>query len=220
MAIKTKERILRAARLLFNEEGESNVAMVDVAAVLDISPGNLYYHYRGKEQLIPILVEQFESKLSGLELADFSALESREDRWAYCFLVMDTLYQYRCVHRMDAVHFDRGLAKRYRRIQLSLANIVERVIIEIRAEAALIDNSEFDDTDIRMLAENISLYMLAWVCYPGFNYNVKSESAHLHRGIYRMCHQVAAALPRRKEYLADCLLLMTTSMSEAEVETP
>ena len=46
---RTAERILASALGLFNRFGEPNVATTMVAADLGISPGNLYYHYPGKE---------------------------------------------------------------------------------------------------------------------------------------------------------------------------
>jgi len=41
---KTKDKILRTALELFNNEGESQISSVDIASVMGISPGNLYYH--------------------------------------------------------------------------------------------------------------------------------------------------------------------------------
>jgi len=45
--LKTADRILETACALFNEEGEHNVSASDIAIALDISPGNLYYHFKG-----------------------------------------------------------------------------------------------------------------------------------------------------------------------------
>lgn len=50
--MKTKDAILDRARQLFNDRGTPSVSTNHVAAALSISAGNLYYHYRNKEQII------------------------------------------------------------------------------------------------------------------------------------------------------------------------
>jgi len=54
----TKERILQAATNLFNESGTAAISTNHIAAALNMSPGNLYYHFRNKEEIIRAVVEQ------------------------------------------------------------------------------------------------------------------------------------------------------------------
>src|SRR5688572_27328554 len=48
----TKTRILDAALALFNEQGTAPVTTNHIAESLGMSPGNLYYHYRNKAEII------------------------------------------------------------------------------------------------------------------------------------------------------------------------
>jgi AcrR family transcriptional regulator len=48
----TKERILYTAIEQFNQSGTGKVSTNHIAAAANISPGNLYYHFRNKEQII------------------------------------------------------------------------------------------------------------------------------------------------------------------------
>lgn len=50
--MKTKERILQTAIQLFNEAGTGRISTNHIATEAKISPGNLYYHYKNKEEII------------------------------------------------------------------------------------------------------------------------------------------------------------------------
>lgn len=52
MTTDTKSRILNAALALFNERGTADVTTNHIAEALGMSPGNLYYHYRNKAEIV------------------------------------------------------------------------------------------------------------------------------------------------------------------------
>src|ERR1017187_8104712 len=55
---RTRGRILDSARLLFNEQGTAAVSTNLMAAEAEVSPGNLYYHFAHKREIIRALQPQ------------------------------------------------------------------------------------------------------------------------------------------------------------------
>jgi AcrR family transcriptional regulator len=63
---RTAERILAVTLDLFNRRGEPNVSTTLISAELNMSPGNLYYHFPAKEALVNALMGRYETALNVL----------------------------------------------------------------------------------------------------------------------------------------------------------
>ncbi len=64
---QTREKILDASLKLFNEKKASNVSTVQISTAMKISPGNLYYYYANKEEVIRcIFKERIAEDLKGI----------------------------------------------------------------------------------------------------------------------------------------------------------
>ena len=55
---KTKDRIIDMAIIMFNEQGTSPVSTNHIAKELGMSPGNLYYYFKNKEEIIRSILER------------------------------------------------------------------------------------------------------------------------------------------------------------------
>jgi AcrR family transcriptional regulator len=118
-AIRTRDRVLNAALELFNERGSAAATTNHVAAHAGISPGNLYYWFADKNEIIRELYAQFVAAYEQLwgvgdgdltpdevlaRLADAAALSRR-----YAFLARDLL---------GLLHADPVLAAEYRAVRV------------------------------------------------------------------------------------------------------
>ena len=95
---RTAERILEVTLELFNRFGEPNVSTTLISAELSISPGNLYYHYPAKDELINSLFNRFEHSLDEL-LSASDGVRDVEDAWVFMHSLFELIWQYRFLYR-------------------------------------------------------------------------------------------------------------------------
>ena len=95
---RTAERILEATLELFNRHGEPNVSTTAISAELGISPGNLYYHYPAKDDLINKLFGRYEEALGEL-LGAAAEVRNVEDAWLFFHMTFELIWQYRFLYR-------------------------------------------------------------------------------------------------------------------------
>ncbi|HEX7439243.1 MAG TPA: TetR/AcrR family transcriptional regulator [Caldimonas sp.] len=95
---RTAERILEVTLELFNRFGEPNVSTTAISAELGISPGNLYYHYPAKDELINKLFARYEAKLAEL-LRAAADVRHVEDARFFFHVLFELIWQYRFLYR-------------------------------------------------------------------------------------------------------------------------
>jgi len=121
MARQTRQRILDTSLLMFNAQGEPNVTTNHIADELEISPGNLYYHFRNKDDIIEHLFTRFEERMDNALAAPEGRLPGLEDIWLQLHLVFEAIWDYRFLYR-DLVE----ILSRNRRMRIRFARILKR----------------------------------------------------------------------------------------------
>ena len=95
---RTAERILGVTLELFNRFGEPNVSTTLISSELNISPGNLYYHFPAKDELVNALFTRYEDALNEL-LSAAPGVHDVEDAWFFMHTLFELVWQYRFLYR-------------------------------------------------------------------------------------------------------------------------
>lgn len=201
--MKTRDRILLTSLELFNLCGEPNVTTIDIANEMDISPGNLYYHFRNKDEIIGELFLQFETAmLEVLQLPQEEGLEIM-DYWMYIHMIFEKIWEFRFLYRDLATILERNekLQKRFNRILDRKADSYRHIIASLR-DADLL---EIDDRQMDTLATNVVIMCTYWMNYQQVrNLGGNPEPEDLGRGVYQVMSLIAPFLPPEgKEMLED-----------------
>ncbi|WP_055135753.1 TetR/AcrR family transcriptional regulator [Pseudomonas corrugata] len=156
--MKTRDRILECALHLFNEKGEPNVSTLEIANEMGISPGNLYYHFHGKEPLILGLFEHFQVELSPLLNPPADAQLAPEDYWLFLHLIVERLAQYRFLFQDLSNLAGRlpKLAKGIRQLLNALKRTLASLLAQLKAQGLLVSGTQA----LGQLVEQITLTLL------------------------------------------------------------
>lgn len=174
--LKTKDRILQISLQLFNERGERSVTTNHIAAELGISPGNLYYHFRNKQEIIKELMEQYQKEtLDMLSLPDDRAVNAN-DKIRYFQVLSSQLWEFRFLHR-DVYHLVEN-NEDFRKIYPRFAGKVMqqgKKIYHAFVEAGLM---QMTPSEIEALIINIWIVLTNWTNFLYMSGHL-SDSNHL-----------------------------------------
>ncbi|MCK1784799.1 TetR/AcrR family transcriptional regulator [Pseudomonas sp. TNT11] len=156
--MKTRDRILECALQLFNHKGEPNVSTMEVANEMGISPGNLYYHFHGKEPLVLGLFERFQSGLSPLLDPPPGAQLEAQDYWLFLHLIVERMAHYRFLFQDLSNLAGRlpKLARGIRNLLTALKRTLASLLARLQAAGQLVSGTQA----LGQLVEQITLTLL------------------------------------------------------------
>ncbi|MDE2407368.1 MAG: TetR/AcrR family transcriptional regulator [Xanthomonadaceae bacterium] len=191
MARETRQRILDASLAMFNVQGEPNVTTNHIADELEISPGNLYYHFRNKDDIIEQLFAGYEIRMDAALAAPEGRLPGLEDIWLQLHLVFECIWDYRFLYR-DLV----DILSRNRRLRLRFARILKRAdeqahtVMRGLVQAGVMRASA---DEVNAAATNILVLATFWMNYATARGD-KDERASIRDGIVQVMMLVAPFL--------------------------
>jgi AcrR family transcriptional regulator len=201
---RTRSRILETSLRLFNDFGEPNVTTTVIADEMNISPGNLYYHVRSKDEIVNTLFGEFEREVEGVLAAPAARAANVEDVWLFLHVLFEAIWRYRFLYRdlNDLLSRNRHLEVHVKRLleqQVRTATALCQALVaagEMRASAA----------EIPALATNMVVVTTYWL---SFEYvrdpRNPREAATLARGAYQVMALVAPFLTARSRALFERL---------------
>ena len=155
---RTAERILDVTLELFNRFGEPNVSTTLISAEVGISPGNLYYHYPAKEELVNGLFDRYEQRLREL-LAAADEVGNVEDAWLFFHVLFELIWQYRFLYRDldDLLSRNRRLETRFQGVLNHKTRAVHTLLEGLASRQVL--HLDRDET------ETVATAMVVVLCY-------------------------------------------------------
>ena len=159
---RTAQRIAEVSLELFNRFGEPNVSTTLISAELNISPGNLYYHFASKDTLVNQLFDQYEVAM--LELLEAAPdVKDVEDAWFFLHSLFEQVWNHRFLYR-DL----NNLLSGNRHLETHFHDILERkthafkLMLEGLAAAGLM---KIDPDNIETLSASMSVMVTYWLSY-------------------------------------------------------
>jgi len=178
--MSTKNKIIHASICLFNEQGERAITTNHIASHLGISPGNLYYHFKNKEDIIRHIFALYREHLS----THFKPINKDDDAFNHLTVYLDSLFELMWRYHFfydnlgDILARDSQLKQSYIDFQSALLKQVRKVILALRDSGMI----KIDDQDTLELAHTLKLTVSFWTPYVKAR---REDGALVEQDIYR-----------------------------------
>ena len=165
---KRRHRAARASAFssglaLFNRFGEPHVTTADIADEMNISPGNLYYHFRNKDDIIGELYAAFEADVAPLLVAPADRAPQVDDLWFLLHLLFERMWAYRFLYRdLDEI------TSRNRKVAQRFALLTRRgqdTVIELCRGLVATGTMRATEREIDALASNVVIVATYWMSF-------------------------------------------------------
>ncbi|GAL28758.1 TetR/AcrR family transcriptional regulator [Vibrio maritimus] len=199
--MKTRDKIVYAALDLFNTDGERNVTTNHIAAHIEISPGNLYYHFRNKQEIVREIFALYSQEL----IERFTPVQGQQESLALLKHYLDSIFTLMWKYRFfyanlpEILQRDPKLHEEYievqERLQGNLVNIL-KAFVEL-------DLLTINDKELKSLVTTLHMMAVGWLSYQSaMSPRTKITEEVIQQGMLQMIHVVKPlATDKGKEQL-------------------
>lgn len=197
---RTRERILETSLKLFNDFGEPNVTTQLISDEMGISPGNLYYHFHNKDEIVESLFADFEREIEDTLSAPTRRAPNVEDIWLFLHLIFEAIWKFRFLYRdiNELLSSNRLLETHFKRIvarKVGTATAICKGLVatgDMRATPA----------EIQALAINMTVVATYWLSFEFVSDpRKKIDGNSLSRGAFQVMALAAPYLVGRSRKL-------------------
>lgn len=164
--VSTKDKILETALFLFNAEGVGALSAVDIASAMGISPGHLYYHFKGKPEILSALSAAYQSEVELVLEAALQACQgdgaTLETLWTHVHILVEEAWDARFLYREAGglVLGDPELAARVRRIAAAERDALRSMLQALGAAGVITGSPEAIDGLSRLMVTGINFHAI------------------------------------------------------------
>lgn len=195
--MSTAEKIIHKACELFNEKGIAEVSIRDIAAALEISHGNLRYHYPGKGPIIEAIFQaclkasdevmaSLDQPNVNLQMLLFATAQQAAKFWDYRFLLKDLL-----AISLQYPKVGEELRQMYRHREVQLTSIFQYL-----QHQGLLQVESFPGY-YKMVIENCLMATDFGISFVELNYPNASKEEKIHRYHFSWFVPIVACLTEK-----------------------
>ena len=183
---RTRERILETSLALFNSVGAPRVTTADIADEMNISPGNLYYHFANKDAIVFELYAAYEARVLPLYADPGGRHVGVDDLWLWLHLLFEQMWRYRFLYRdLDE------LTSRNRKLGTRFGALLRKgagTVVELCGGMVGTGSMRATGREIEALAQNVMLVASYWSSYDRIRGGAKDDALEADAG--RAAYQV------------------------------
>lgn len=185
--MKTKEKIISKAIQLFNEKGYHMITTRHIAAELNISPGNLHYHFKHSEDIIKTifseLILDMDKMMNKLNETNVKTLESLFD---FTFQTYEIFYSYRFIflNFVDILKKIPEIEIQYEKINMGRKIEFQSIFSDFQKKKIIQEN--IPDFIIENLSTQIFIIADNWVTHNSLTLKLPKDEAIKHYCLVQM----------------------------------